>query len=137
MGFIHGKGAAVSVDGKSLGTFSNSITFSREADTHDVTTFGKNSKVYAPGLKDGTAKIEGIYDSTASTGPGAVLRPLVGAAEVTVVYHPEGSTGSGKPVATVDALVTTYEESAPVADMITFTAELQLSDDIADTATGA
>jgi hypothetical protein len=66
-----------------------------------------------------------------------VLRPLVGAAAFEVIYHPEGSTGAGKPVATVDVLVTSYEESAPVADMVTFTAELQLSDDIADTAVGA
>ena len=137
MAFVHGKGAAVSVGGDALGAFSNSITFARTADSHDVTTFGKNSKVYAPGLKDGTATIEGIYDNTASTGPGAILRPLIGAAAVEIIYHPEGSTGVGKPVATVDALVTSYEESAPVADMVTFTAELQLSDDIADTALGA
>lgn len=131
MAFVHGKGTAVSIDAKALGAFSNSVTFTRTADTHDVTTFGKNSKVYAPGLKDGTASIEGVYDSTASTGPGAVLRPLVGATAVELVYEPEG-TGTGKPVATVDVLVNSYEESAPVADMITFTAELQLSDDIAD-----
>ena len=124
------------IDAKDLSAFSNSFTFSRSADTHDVTTFGKNSKVYAPGLKDGTGKIEGIYDSTAVTGPGAVLRPLVGAAAVELVYKPEG-TGSGKPTATVDVLVTTYDEDAPVADMITFSAELQLSDDIADTTQGA
>jgi hypothetical protein len=136
MGFVHGKGTAVSLDAKDLGTFSNSVTFGRTADSHDVTTFGKNSKVYAPGLKDGTASIEGIYDNTASTGPGAVLRPLIGAAAVELVYEPEG-TGASKPIATVDVLVTSYEESAPVADMITFTAELQLSDDIVDTTGGA
>lgn len=136
MAFVHGKGCAVSIDGDSLSAFSNSVTFTREADTHDVTTFGKNSKVYAPGLKDGTASIEGIYDNTASTGPGAVLRPLLGAAAVTLVYEPEG-TGSGKPIATVDVLVSSYEETAPVADMVTWTAELQLSDDIADTTGGA
>jgi hypothetical protein len=34
-------------------------------------------------------------------------------------------------------LVTEYAEEAPVADMITWTAELQLSDGIADTSGGA
>lgn len=131
MAFVHGKGVAVSIDGDSLGAFSNSVEFSREADTHDVTTFGKNSKVYAPGLKDSSGTIEGVYDSTAGTGPGAVLRPLVGAAAVELVYRPEGA-GTGKPDVTVDVLVTSYEESAPVADMITFTAELQGTDDVAD-----
>jgi hypothetical protein len=136
MGFVHGKGTAVSIGGDSLSVFSNSVTFGRTADTHDVTTFGKDSKVYAPGLKDGTAKIEGIYDNTAATGAPAVLRPLIGAAAVELVYQPEG-VGSGKPLATVDVLVTSYEETAPVADMITFAAELQLSDEIVDTVGGA
>lgn len=132
MAFIHGRGTAVSIDGDDLSDYANSVEFERTADSHDVTTFGRNSKVYAAGLKDGTATIEGIYDSTAGTGPGAVLRPLVGGSAVELVYQPEGA-GSGKPTATVDALVTTYSESAPVADMITWSAELQLSGDIADT----
>lgn len=133
MTFVHGKGTAVTIDGDSMSAYSNSVTFTRTADTHDVTTFGKNSKVYQAGLKDGTATIEGIYDSTAASGPGAVFRPLVGGLAVTLVYRPEG-TGTGKPEAEVDVLVSSYEESAPVADMITWTAELQLSDDIDDTA---
>ena len=132
MAFIHGKGTAVTIDGDDLSVYSNSVTFTRTADTHDVTTFGKNSKVFQSGLKDSTATLEGIYDSTTGTGPGAVLRPLVGGLAVALVYRPEG-TGSSKPEAEVDVLVSSYEESAPVADMITFTAELQGSDDIDDT----
>lgn len=131
MAFVHGKVTAVSIDTKSLGVYSNTVTFTRTADTHDVTTFGKNSKVYAPGLKDGTATIEGIYDNTAVISPSVVFRPLVGAATVVMVYMPEGSA-VGKPKATVNVLVNSYEESSPVADMVTWTAELQLSDDITD-----
>lgn len=132
MAFVHGRGTVVSIDGDPLSAFSNSVTFTRTADTHDVTTFGKNSKVYAPGLKDGTATIEGTYDNTAATGPGAVLRPLIGAAAVELIYQPEGD-GTGRPVATVDVLVNSYDESSAASDMIKFTAELQFSDDIADT----
>ncbi len=131
MAFIHGKGTVVSIDGDAMTAYTNKVSFSREADTHDVTTFGKNSKVYQSGLKDGTASIEGIYDSTASTGPGAVLRPLIGGAEVPLVYQPEG-TGAGKPTSTVDVLVTSYEEESAVDDMITFSVSLQFSDDITD-----
>ncbi len=133
MAFVHGKGTVVTIDGDDLSTYGVSITFTRTADSHDVTTFGKNSKVYQSGLKDGTASIEGIYDNTALTGPGAALRPLIGGAAVVLKYRPEG-TGAGKPEAEVDVIVTSYEESSPVADMIKWTAELQLSDDIDDTA---
>lgn len=136
MAFVHGKGVVHTIDGDDLSAYSNSVEFTRTADSHDVTTFGKNSKVYQSGLKDGTAEISGIYDSTGSTGPGAVLRPLVGGAAVTLVYRPEG-TGSGKPEAEVDVIVTEYSETAPVADMITWSASLQLSDDIDDTAQSA
>lgn len=132
MSFVHGKGTVVSVNADDISTYTNSVTFTRTADTHDVTTFGKNSKVYFAGLKDATAKIEGIYDNTAVTGPGALLRSLVGAAAVTMLYKPEG-TATGKPLATVSALVNSYEESAPVADMVTWSCELQLTGDIADT----
>ncbi len=136
MAFVHGKGTVTTIDGDDLSVYSNTVTFTRTADTHDVTTFGKTAKVYAPGLTDSTATIEGFYDSTAMTGPGAILRPLVGAAAVPLAYRPEG-TGASKPEAEVDVLVTSYEESAPVNDMITFTVELQGSDAIDDTAQSA
>lgn len=133
MSFVHSKGTAVSLGAQDLTNFSNSCTVTRTAEAQDVTTFGKDSMVYAAGLKDGTASIEGVYDDTALTGPGAVLRPLIGAAPVPFVWQPEG-TGVGRPTATVDALVTSYEESSEVPNMVTFSVELQLSGDIADTA---
>lgn len=129
--FIHGKNTFVSVDGDDLSEFCNNVAFNRSADSHDVTTFGKNSKVYQSGLKDGTATIQGIYEDSA-TGPGAILRPLIGGAAVPLVYKPEGN-GAGNPIATVDVIVTSYEETSPVADMITWSASLQLTDDIVDT----
>jgi len=132
MGFVHGKGTAVSVDDNDMSAYSNNVTFTRTADSHDTTTFGKNSKVYRSGLKDSTATIEGIYDNTALVGPGAVFRPLIGGDPVELVYEPEG-TGAGKPLATVDVIITSYEETSAVADMIMWTAEFQGSDDIADT----
>lgn len=134
MTFVHGKGTVVTLDGDDLSAYSTSVTFTRTVDTHEVTTFGKSAKVYAAGLTDGTGSIEGIYDSTASTGPGAILRPLtVTPASAVLVYRPEGA-GSGKPEAEVDVIINSYEESAPVADMITWTAEFQMSDTIDDTA---
>jgi hypothetical protein len=132
MAFIHGKGAVVSIDGKAMSAYATSVKFSRTADNHDVTTFGKTAKVYQSGLTDGTASIDGVYDSTTVTGPGAVLRPMLGGAAVILIYRPEG-TATGKPSASVNVIVTSYEETTPVADMITWTAALQFSDVITDT----
>lgn len=133
MAFVHGKGTVVSIDSDSMTAFSNEVQFKRSMDAHDVTTFGKNAKVFKGGLADGTATINGTYDSTASTGPSAVFNPLVkSGAVVEMVFQPEG-LGSGKPTATVDVIVTAYETTSPVADMITWSAEVQFSDDVADT----
>ena len=48
---------------------------------------------------------------------------------VELIYRPEGA-GTGKPEKTVDVLVMGYKESTPVDDMITWTADLQLSGDV-------
>lgn len=131
MAFVHGKGTVITIDGKSFTAFANKVTFSREADMHDTTTFGNNSKTYQAGLKDGTASVEGIYDNTAVTGPRAVLEPLIGGAAVTMVYRPEG-TATGRPTASVSVLVKSYEQENAVDDMITWSADLQFSGDITD-----
>lgn len=125
MAFVHGKTAYVSLSATDLSAFCTSVGNKRSADSHDVTTFGKTRKVYAGGLLDGTFDISGIYDNGAS-GPKAIVEPLIGTV-VELIYRPEG-TGSGKPETTVDVLVTAYEETAPVADMVTWTATLQCSD---------
>jgi hypothetical protein len=49
---------------------------------------------------------------------------------VPYVDRPEGS-GAGKPQRTVDVLVLKYTETRPVADMITWSCDLQFSDDVA------
>lgn len=130
----HGKDTVVTLDGDDLSAYANSVSYERSADSHDTTTYGKDSHVYTGGLKDGTCTIEGIYE-TGVSGPRAVIAPLLGTT-VALVYKPEG-TGSGKPQDTVDVVVTAYNESSPVADMIAWTCELQLSDDVATTSQGA
>lgn len=130
MAFIHGKGAFVSLNASNLSTFTTNTTFGRAGDSHDVTTYGKNAHVFKGGLKDGTATLQGVYDDGA-TGPQAIIEPLLGT-NVTLIYRAEG-TGAGKPEKSVNVLVTSYEETTPVANMITWQAECQMSDDVTET----
>lgn len=131
MTFVHGKGTITTINAVDLSAFTNSVDFSTDADVHDTTTFGKAAHTFAPGLTNGTVTMKGIYDTGAS-GPGKTLRPLLGAAAVALAYKPEG-TGVGKPLRTVNVLVKSYNESAPVADMISWQANLQMTDAIVDT----
>lgn len=130
MAFVHGKDTFISVNASDISAFCNTSTFTRTADSHDVTTYGSNNHVYVGGLGDGTSSIGGIYDNGA-TGPRDIIEPLIGTV-VTFIRRPEG-TGSGKPQDSVQALITNYVETSPVADMVTWTSELQLSGDVTST----
>lgn len=135
MAKVHGKDTFVSLDGDNLSTYSNSVEFVRTGDSHDVTTFGNSDHVYLGGLGDGTTTLGGFYDSTASTGPRAVIEPLIGTV-VTMIYQSEG-TGSSKPQDSVSVLVTSYTETNPVADYKTWEVELQHSGAVNSAAQGA
>lgn len=133
MAFIHGKNTFISLDAVDLSTFTNTSEIGRSADSHDVTTYGtevRKPHVYQGGLLDGTATLAGIYDNGV-TGPRATIEPLIGT-NVTLVRQPEG-TGAGLPQDSVTVLVMSYTETNPVADMVAWECELQLSG-IVDTA---
>lgn len=131
MTFVHGKNTFISLNGTDLSAFTDASELERTGDSHDVTTYGKNAHVKAGGLLDGTAKMSGTYDNTAGTGPRAVVRPVVGTV-VTLIRRPEG-TGTGKPQDSVSVLVTKYNESNPVADMVKWSCDMDLSDTITST----
>lgn len=128
MSRVHGKKTVVTLDAKALTAYSNNSTVEITADSHDTTTYGKNAHVFDGGLLNSAFTVSGFYDSTAMTGPRAVILPLVGTV-VEFVHQPEGA-GSGKPQDKVDVLVTKYSQTHPVADMVTWSVELQGSDDV-------
>jgi len=125
---VHGKSTFVSINGTDLSQHGNNVEWKRAGDSHDVTTFGNNSHRKGGGLLDGSAVLAGFYDNTAGTGPRAVIRPLIGTV-VPIVYRSEG-TGAGRPQDTVNALIVTYEETAPVADYVTWECEVEFDGDV-------
>lgn len=126
MAKVHGKDTIVTLDAVAISGYTNSTTYNRSADTHDLTCYGLDDKVFGAGLRSGTVTIGGFYDSTAMTGPGAVIETLLGEDAVEFVYQIEGA-GTGKPEKTCDVLVASFNESSPVADYVTWTAELTIS----------
>jgi hypothetical protein len=134
MAFVHGKNTVVVLSGLSgpasgshdLSAFVNTSTWTFGADQHDVTTYGKNDHVMAPGLKNGTFSMGGIYESTLPNNPWFVLQQANGNT-CTINIKPEGS-GTGKPSHTFSAVMGTYNETAPVADMVSWDATFATSD---------
>lgn len=132
MSKVHGKNTYVSVNSVDISAYCTSCEFGRTGDAHDVTTFGNNSHRKQGGLYDGTVSLEGIYESVSVSGGPPAIFPSILNTVVPLVYRPEG-TGSGKAQRSVSVLLTTYNESSPVADMITWSAEGEFDGDVSST----
>ena len=113
--FRHGKSAVFKVDnsGGSLTDISNtlnSVSFPRDIETLETTSFGSSDRSYVVGFKNATISVEGSFDATS----------------VSFEYGPEGSTSSFVKY-TGECLMTSYETSAGVGDIVTYSAEFQIT----------
>ncbi|HKY77452.1 MAG TPA: hypothetical protein VJS45_14990 [Acidimicrobiia bacterium] len=124
-----GADAVFMLNAVNITPFIDSVTSNEAVDTLDVTTFGQNGHRKRGGLTDGSFSIGGVYDTTAS-GPRDVVKPLKGTI-VAFDWRPEG-TGTGLPKSVGNVLVQNYVESAPVADIVRWTATLEVDGDITD-----
>jgi len=126
--FRHGKSTVFKVDnsGGTLTDISNTLTdvsFPQSVDTAETSAFGTSAKTYVVGLTDATISISGMFDATVD----AHLNGILGqAATVSFEYGPEGSTSSNVKY-TGEAILTSYEKSGAIGDMVSYSAELQVS----------
>jgi len=126
--FTHGKATVFKVDnsGGSLTTISDVLTdvsLPQTIETAETTSFGSNAKTYIVGLSDATISISGNFDVTVDAHLSSVLGQ---AATLSFEYGPEGlATGDAK--YTGECLMTSYEKSGAVGDVVTFSAEFQVT----------
>lgn len=136
MAFRHGKNAAFKLDNASgslvdLSAYLDEIGFPVSAETGETTTFGKTAKTYIIGLTDATLSLSGKWDSTVDAHfAGVIAAQSAGTVStVSFEYGPEG-TASGRIKYSGEALVTSFDTSSPVGDVVTFSVELQVSDSV-------
>lgn len=126
----HGKTTNVKVNSVDISVHTRNTEWKHTGDTHDVTTYKEDdtdtAKEYIAGLTDGTVTISGVYDTDVTTGPAKVLEPLLGGAAVPFAYAVEG-IGTGKPLRSCNVIVSSYNETSPVADLVTWTSDLQIT----------
>lgn len=127
----HGKLSVVKLNAVDISSFTNQTTFEREADEHDSTVYGLNDKTVVGGLLGGKVTISGKY-ITGASGPATLIEGLLGTTTA-FIYQAEG-TGTGKPQRSCTVLVKSYNQSAPVADIVRWTAELTISGAVTTTA---
>lgn len=132
MATTHGKDSTFKID-NGAGTLTdisasvNSVDFSWESEVAESTTMGSEAKTYISGLTDATFSIGGVWDDAASTGGQTVLSTLPGKeTSSSFEWGPEGSaTGAVK--YSGECWLTSYTESAPVGDIVAFTADFQVT----------
>jgi hypothetical protein len=131
MAQVHGKGSYFALGATvNLTSYCDSISWTQDIDMADGSTMGKNAKVYITGLSDFTINITGKYDSTASTGPDAYIAGILASATTTAFFlGPEGNA-SGKVKYQGNCFVKTYKITAPIGDIVGFTADFQASDTV-------
>lgn len=126
--FRHGKTAVFKVDDsggtlRDLSDASNSISFPREAEVVETTSFGSSDRTYIVGFKNQTISVEGSFDATYD----GYLAGILGQdATVSFEYGPEGST-STRTKYTGECILTSYETSAGVGDVVNFSASFQIT----------
>jgi hypothetical protein len=126
--FRHGKSTVFKVDnsGGTLTDISNTLTdvsFPQTIETAETTSFGSSAKTYIVGLSDSSLSVSGNFDATVD----AHLAAITGqAATVSFEYGPEGST-AGQVKYTGECIMTSYEKSGAVGDVVTYSAEFQVT----------
>ena len=125
--FQHGKSTVLKVDdsgatARDISDSVSSVTWPREVDATETTSFGSNQRTYIVGLANSTVSVEGYFDATVD----GYLAGIVGGAAGTIEYGPQGSTSSNIKY-TGEAILTSYELSSGVGDAVTFSAEFQIT----------
>lgn len=112
---------------RDISIYVDSVDATNDIDMLDITTLGAEARAFDSGLTNCTYTISGIWDDTASTGSRTVLRSLVGLeTSVGFEYGPEGGSG-GTVKESGECYVASYAESAPVGEMVRFTATIQVT----------
>jgi hypothetical protein len=126
--FRHGKSTVFKVDnsGGTLTNISDTLTdvgFPQTVDTAETSTFGSSAKSYVVGLSDSSLSISGNFDATVDAHLAGVLGQ---AATLSFEYGPEGST-NGFVKYTGECILTSYEKSGAIGDVVTYSAEFQVT----------
>lgn len=131
MAFVHGKATVFQVTdsgatNRDLSAYLTNVSFPRDFDTAETSTFGNTYKTYIVGLGSSTIQIQGRYDSTATSGPDVVLSGLIGLTTTsTVKYGPEGLT-TGKVQYNGLFFLSQYQITGSISSDVTFTAQFVL-----------
>lgn len=130
MGKVHGKDTVIKVGAVTV-VGCNTSVLTRTGDVHDTTEYGAQSHGNQGGLKAFTFTCGGVYDNSATAGPGFLFAGHE--TETLEITRQLEGTGTTKPQNLFSAVLNSYAETDPVAGMVTWQADFTGDGDIDDT----
>jgi hypothetical protein len=135
MSFTHGKNTAFKLDNSAgtivdLSTYCDEVSFPRTIETGETTTFqvSGGAKTYLVGLSDSTISLSGKFHATLDAHMSGVVAAQAAGTQVTGTFEYGPAGGAGGAIRyTGECIVTSYEQSSPVGDVVTWSAELQVT----------
>jgi hypothetical protein len=112
---LHGKGTTVLVNEFDASAYLDNTDFSLDAGTGETTTYGGNWKTFTAGLNEATVGFTGKWDPLFTE-----LRSELGNDNGVLTYSPGGGATVGHRARLVLFTATSYVETSPVADVVTF-----------------
>jgi nicotinamide mononucleotide (NMN) deamidase PncC len=132
--FKHGKNAVFLMTGSSTGAFDftnvvTDVALSKVMETGETTAFSNLNKTFIVGLQDATISVSGYYDPTADENiNGAIARLSNGTvSSLSFSVGPSGSSAGTDIKYSGACIITSYDLSPAVADVVPFTLELQVT----------
>jgi hypothetical protein len=125
--YKHGKDTGILLGKYNLTSYFNEVSTSMAIETSETTVFGNAAKSYITSLNDGTISASGLFDSDANA-VNAVLEEVISTdyqPPITVAY--DGGFTAGNSCGMGLGEMTSYEVTAPVADVVATSAEFQVS----------
>lgn len=129
MPFVHGRTSHFSYNAVTLSAFCDSVDFPQTVETAETTAFTLASKTYIVGLRDATISISGKWDGAAGAIDVTLAPDLGNATARTFVYGPAGNT-AGNVRYTGSCFLTSYQITGAVGDVVTFSAEFQVTGNV-------
>jgi hypothetical protein len=123
---VHGKVGILNVNAAPFTAFLKSGGLDTTNEVVDVTTLGNDSKVYIPGLEDGTIPLEGIVNNAQLL----VINTARAAGEVAFEYGPVGDTPNTNVRYYGNCIFSSFSVSNTPNNEVVFSATLQITGDV-------
>lgn len=123
---VHGRFGDVSVATKLLGGFCESIALNEAQDVVTLAVMGQTAKTKLSGLYTATVDLTGFYDATATTGPMAVLTPLMSNDAIAMILYPAGNT-TGNYIGTFNAILKDFKTDTKIGGAVAWSASFEVT----------